>query len=272
MSLCVRRNVCSVVFWLLSAAGIVSAQVGFTLPFNNNITSGSTLTVPVQVSGFSNIVGVQFVITWDKNVLGFSSVGGMNLPGMDATDFNTTQAVSDGILRFVWVTSDNPQSGTTRPDGTTIFHIVFNVTGPLNSGTAITITEVPPTGFEVNQVVNGNLEALGPNQVQITQGFVAVGYTVGVSDISNDPEWPVRIVPNPFSDRAQIFFEVEEGADIQVVITDVSGKIVLKKNINSAKSGQHGMEIASSELDEKGTYFLILRTDKRSCVRIFFLI
>ena len=272
MSLCVRRNVCSVVFWLLSAAGIVSAQVGFSLPISNNITPGSTLTVPVKVTGFTNIVGVQFVISWDKNVLSFSSVNGLNLPALDASDFNTTQAVTDGILRFAWVTSDSPNSGTTRPDGTTIFQLVFTVTGPLNSGTAITITEVPPTGFEVNQVVNGSLQAYGINQVQIMQGFAAVGYTVGTSDIANDPAWPVSISPNPFSNRTQIFFEIKERADIQVIITDVAGKIVLKKNIFSAEPGQHGMEIASSELDEKGMYFLILRTDKRSCVRLFSLI
>lgn len=272
MSLCVRRNVCSVVFWLLSAAGIVSAQVGFSLPFINNATSGNTITVPVEVTGFSAIVGVQFVIAWDEQTLQFASVGNFNLPGLDIAEFNTSQAVSDGILRFAWVTSDNPQVGTTRPDGTNIFHLTFQVIGPVNAGTTLTITQNPPTGFEVNQVVNGNLEAFGIDQVQLTPGFVAVGYTVGISELSNDPTWPVSIVPNPFSDRTQIFFETEEGADIQAIITDVAGKIILKKNIFSAAAGQHGMEIASSELDEKGTYFLILRTDKRSCVRILFLI
>lgn len=270
MNLCVRRNVFAVAFWLLAAAGTLSAQVGFTLPFVNNATPGTILNVPVQVTGFNNIAGVQFVITWDKETLAYFSIDNFNLPGLDAAEFNTTQALSDGVLRFAWV-SDNLSVGTTRPDGTTIFRIRMQIIGPINSGTALTITQIPPTSFEVNQINNGNLEAFNINQVQLTPGFVAVGYTVGTSDIPNDPEWPVSIVPNPFSDRTEIFFENKEGADIQMVITDIAGKIILQKNIFSPDSGQHGMEIASYELREKGMYFLILRTDKRSCVRPLFL-
>ena len=270
MNLCVRRNVFLVVFGLLSAAGALSAQVGFSLPFVNNATPGSPLNAPVQVTGFNNIAGVQFVITWDPQVLNFLTVDNFNLPGLDPAEFNTSDAAANGILRFAWV-SDNLNAGTTRPDGTTIFRIRFQVLGAVNSSTPITITQSAPTSFEVNQIVGGNLQALNIDQVQLTQGFAAVGFTVGVSDISNDSGWAVSIVPNPFSDTAYIFFENNETADIQAVITDVAGKIILEKKFFSSSSGQHGMEIASSQLREKGMYFLILRTDKRSCVRPLFL-
>ena len=270
MNLCVRRNVFLVVFGLLSAAGALSAQVGFSLPFVNNVTPGSPLNAPVQVTGFNNIAGVQFVITWDPQVLSFLTVDNFNLPGLDAAEFNSSQAGTNGILRFAWV-SDNLTAGTTKPDGSTIFRVRFQVLGAINSSTPITITQSAPTSFEVNQIVGGNLQAYGIDQVNLTQGFAAVGYTVGVSEISNDSKWAVSIVPNPFSDTAQIFFENEEGTDIQAVITDIAGKIILEKNFFSSTSSQHGMEIASSLLREKGMYFLILRTDKRSCVRPLFL-
>jgi hypothetical protein len=270
MNLCVRRNAFLVVFGLLSAAGALSAQVGFSLPFVNNATPGSPLNAPVQVTGFNNIAGVQYVISWDPQVLSFLTIDNFNLPGLDAAEFNSSQAAASGILRFAWV-SDNLNTGTTKPDGTTIFRIRFQVLGAVNSSTPITITQNPPTGFEVNQIVGGNLQALGIDQVQLTQGFAAVGFTVGVAEVSNDPEWSVSIVPNPFSDTAQIIFENKEDADIQAIITDVAGKMILEKKFFSSTSGQHGMEIASSQLHEKGMYFLILRTDKRSCVRPLFL-
>ena len=270
MNLCVPRMVFAVVLWLFLALGVLSAQVGFSLPFVNNATPGTILNVPVKVTGFNNVASTQFVVTWDTQTLSFFSVDNFNLPGLDAAEFNSTQALSNGILRFAWV-SNNLQQGTTVPDETTIFRIRMQIVGPINSGTAVTITQSPPTSFEVNQIVNGNLQSFNIDQVQLTQGFVAVGYTVGTSEISEGREWPVRIAPNPFSETTEIFFENEESADIQMVITDIAGRIILEKNIFSPTSGQYGMEIASSQLREKGMYFLILRTDKRSCVRPLFL-
>ena len=270
MNLCVPRNVFAVAFLLSLAVGTLSAQVGFSLPFVNNATPGTILNIPVKVTGFSNIASTQFVLTWDTQTLSFFAVDNFNLPGLDAAEFNSAQALSNGILRFAWVSS-NLQVGTTVPDETIIFRVRMQVIGPINSNTGVTITQSPPTSFEVNQIVNGNLQSFNIDQVQLTQGFVAVGYTVATSDISDNLEWPVSIVPNPFSETTEIFFENEESADIQMVITDITGKIIVEKNIFSLASGQHGMEIASSQLREKGMYFLILRTDKRSCVRTLFL-
>lgn len=266
----VHRIVFLVVFGLLSMAAPLAAQVGFSLPFVNNATPGSPLNMPVQVSGFNNIAGVQFVITWDPQVLNFLTIDSYNLPGLDAAEFNISEAASNGILRFAWV-SDDLTSGTTRPDGTTIFRIRFQVLGALNSSTTVNITQIPPTSFEINQIVNGNLQAFGIDQAQITPGFTAVGFSVGIPDVSNDLDWAVRIAPNPFSEMAQVFFDNKETADIQAVVTDIAGKIILEKKFFSLPPGQHGMEIASSQLREKGMYFLILRTDKRSCVRPLFL-
>lgn len=270
MNRCVRRIAFALACWLLLATETLSAQVGFSLPFVNNATPGTTLNIPFQVTGFSNIASVQFVLTWDPQTLAFFSIDNFNLPGLDAAEFNSSQALSQGILRFAWVSS-NLQMGTSVPDATAIFRIRLQAIGPINSGSAVTITQSPPTSFEVNQINNGVLQSLGMNQVQLTNGFVAVGYTVGTTEISDQAEWPVSIVPNPFSETAEIFFENEEGADIQMFITDVAGQIIVEKNIISPVSSQHGMEIASSQLREKGMYFLILRTDKRSCVRPLFL-
>ncbi len=270
MNLCVQRNVFAVVFWLFATAGTLSAQVGFSLPFLNNATPGTILNIPVSVTGFNNIAGVQFVITWDTQTLSFFSIDNYNLPGLDAAEFNTAQALSNGILRFAWV-SNNLQIGTSVPDATVIYRLRLQVIGPINSSSPVTITESAPTSFEVSQINNGNLEAFNINQVSLTQGFIAVGYTVGTNDLSNQLAWPVTIIPNPFSEKAEIFFENNEDADIQVVVTDIAGKIILEKNIFCLAHSQHGMEIASYQLREKGMYFLILRSDKRSCVRPLFL-
>lgn len=270
MNRCVRRIVFALAGWLFLTTGTLSAQVGFSLPFFNNATPGTIINVPLKVTGFNNIASVQFVLSWDPQTVGFFSVDNFNLPGLDAAEFNSMQALSEGILRFAWVSS-NLQIGTTVPNETLIFRLRLQVIGPINAGSAVTITQSPPTSFEVNQINNGVLQSLDMSQVQLTNGFVAVGYTVGTTELSDHSEWPVSIVPNPFSETTQIFFENEEGADIQMFITDVAGQIIVEKNIISPVSSQHGMEIASSQLREKGMYFLILRTDKRSCVRPLFL-
>jgi len=245
-----------------TAISTLSAQVGFSLPFLNNVDPGTTITVPVRVSNFDSIVAAQFVVQWDPEVLSFVKVILYNLPGMDYLDFGLTEAQDSGRIRFAWeAPTGSFNSGVTVPDQTAIFRIQFNVIGQVNAGTSLLITEVPPTDFEVVRV---GYPALTIDSCNIENGFVAVGYTVATDEPEKNT-LPVTITPNPFSDSFRVVFDLETDEIVHFRLTDAAGRLVEEKKM-SLPPGQHGMEIVSDQLQENGIYYLIIRTATRSCI------
>lgn len=265
MNLCLR--IVFVSLWLSFTSLLSAQQVGLSLPFLNNVNSGSLISMPVKVTNFDSITSAQFVIRWDPAVLQFFTTDQYNLPDLDGMDFGTLNTLDSGILRFAW-TPSNLSTGVTVPDETTIFRLRLKALGPVNSGTAVTFGSAPPTDFEITQLENGNIVARTINQVTLTQGFVAIGYTVAAGEPASDAEaLSLKVAPNPFNTKTQITFDLETAGDVQVTITDAAGRTILEKTMPQLSQGQHGMEIVSPELREKGMYYLILRTKTRLCVQ-----
>jgi hypothetical protein len=239
------------------------------MPNLTNVAPGTFVNVPISITDFSSVLAVQFVIAWDPQILQFANVSAVNpnLPGLDAGDFNAAQALSQGIVRFVWATQ-SVSTGNSLPDGSTLFQLRFQVLGPLNSGCPLVFTQQAPTIFEVTQILGGQTFAFGINQVPITQGGVVVGNTVALSEPDSAADaLALSAAPNPFSEKTQIFFSLQETTDIQLVVINPLGQVFWKKEIFQVPAGQHGMEIASTELGAKGNYYLILRTGKTTSVR-----
>ncbi len=127
-----------------------SAQVTFTMG-SQSATQGQQVCLPVTVSGFTNIIGVQFSINYNPAILQFASVGNFNLVGLAGANFGTpagnppTQA---GVVTLSWI--DPNVTGVTVANGTAIFQVCFNVIG--NNTTTVSFTGTP-TAIEVT---NGN--------------------------------------------------------------------------------------------------------------------
>lgn len=258
----IQRLLFIIVSLWLSAVSTLSAQVGFSLPFLNDVDSGTVITVPVRVSNFDSIVAAQFVVQWDPEVLSFVKVILYNLPGMDYLDFGLTEAQDSGIIRFAWeAPSGSFNSGVTVADQTAIYRIQFNVIGQISAGSALTIAEIPPTDFEVIKVGH---PALTIDSCEIVNGYVAVGYTVATAEPEKNT-LPVRIAPNPFSDATRVVFDLKSDEIVHFRLTDAAGRLVEEKKM-SLPPGQHGMEIVSDQLQENGIYYLIIRTATRSCI------
>jgi len=60
---------------------------------------------------------------------------------------------------------------------------------------------------------------------------------------------------------------LKTASDVELVVTDAAGRTVFEKTIPKLPPGQHGTEIASPQLREKGIYFFILRAGTYSCTR-----
>lgn len=265
MNVCIRNTFVSL--WLLLGTVSLSAQgPSFILPYVNNAAPGSFKLLPLKVVNLDSVVSMQMVFRWDPKVLKFLAVTNLNFSDLNLADFNTSRALDSGYVRLQWE-GDSAPPGFSVPDSTIIFRLRFQVIGPDTSSTAVQITELldfPPTYFEIVKVnADGTNEDYLLNECVRIHGFVAVGYTVGTSEAEQNTI-PLSLSPNPFSVSANVQFELDETADVQVVITDALGRIVQEKRLSKLPPGQHGMVIENTMLGVPGLYSLSLRAGRKT--------
>ncbi len=249
----------------------LSAQpFGFSLPVINNAFPGAIINPALSVTNFDSVTSLQFVLRWDPTVLQFQDVNTFNLSGMDEEDFGLTQAADSGLIRVKY-TAPSYLWGTSVADGTKLFHVRLKVIGAANTGSSLQITESYPTAFEVTQgQPDSSIQAFPISTAQLTNGFVAVGYTVSAKEPVQKTELPVQISPNPFTDFTQVAFHLEKATVVYLTLTDLAGRVIHTED-RAFPAGDQSIGISAADLQASGTYFLNLRTATQACVRTLFL-
>jgi gliding motility-associated-like protein len=140
------------------------------------LTCGQTATyIDILVNHFDSIGSLQYTFKWNKSDLKFDSIsmpiGAMNL-GLG--NFNTTQALSDGLLGFSWTIQNPTTPYLTLADGTKLIRLHYTVLATSNLTSAIQFTSNPvpieaynnavPPGFEVPVKWTGTtVQSIDPN-------------------------------------------------------------------------------------------------------------
>ena len=266
-----RLHIAFAVLWL-ACSGALSAQVGFSMPFINGAETGTNKNLPVKVTNFDSIVSMQFVIRWNPSVLKYYNIAQFGLPGLDITDFNVQRALDSGYVRLLW---EGPNSfpGVSVPDGNTIFRLSFTVIGQDTSSSPVKLTQIidnfPTTEFEIVKVISpdSTLAAFNAQQCNITQGFVAVGFTVATEEPNIQNPLTLKISPNPFSNNTYAEFYLEQSTNVQALVADATGRILFTKDMPQLPSGKHAIDIDKAIFQAKGAYFMIIRAGSQMSVR-----
>lgn len=264
MNLCVRNVFISL--WL-ALTYTLSAQPGLSFPIVNDINPGELVNFQCKVKNFDSIVGMQYVMRWDPAVFEFVSTGTYNLADLGSDDFSTNQAKDSGIVRLLWVSS-NLLGGVTVDDETPIYRLRLKAIGAVGTGSSIYFTQDNITPFDVTRAnSDSSLTSFGIDEVEIMNGFGAIGYTVSAGEPSRNNGFEFTVAPNPFVETTTVRFDLAEPCDVTMLLTDATGRILLEKTMLQMQAGQHGTEIASPHLRYKGIYFLILRAGPRISTR-----
>ncbi len=111
------------------------------------VDPGEQFCIPVTVSGFTNILSMQFSINYDASALMFTGAQSFNanMPGF--SDNNMANA-TPGAITFSWI--DQMNGGTTLPDGSTMLELCFQVVG---DNTSVISFSGTPTTIEI---IDGN--------------------------------------------------------------------------------------------------------------------
>ena len=103
-------------------------------------SAGASVTVPVRVCNFIQLISAQGTIQFDPAVATFVSVQDYGISGMNASCFGTSQ-VGSGKLTFSW--ADLSLVGYTLPDSAILFSVTFQLAGQAGQQSALTFTGSP---------------------------------------------------------------------------------------------------------------------------------
>lgn len=91
--------------------------------------NGDQVCMTARVENFDQLNGFQFSLQWNPQLLSYSSLSHITLPGLSPSSFNLQPSLlSTGRASVVWV-APNVGSGETLPDGAVLFQLCFTVVG-----------------------------------------------------------------------------------------------------------------------------------------------
>ncbi|TXB58100.1 cohesin domain-containing protein, partial [Phaeodactylibacter luteus] len=129
------------------------------------IQQGETACVDVTVADFNNIAGIQLSIAYDASLLEFDNITLQALPGLQQSDFNTSNA---GVVTLNWSSANS----VTLPDGAVLFQLCFTGTGVGNAG--LTFSDVP-LPIEILTSGGAEIDFSGQSGAVEIQGIVGTG-------------------------------------------------------------------------------------------------
>lgn len=131
---------------------------------------GDMVCVGVGVRGFNDVASVQFSQNWNPDLLSYVELRNFNLPGMNASNFETGQT-ANGVLRFSYNPAGDPIS---VPDNTIIYEICYEVTGSIGQVANVNFSSTPviiDVVVEVDGVAESVTPALSNGRVTIEGEF-----------------------------------------------------------------------------------------------------
>lgn len=217
---------------LLAQADCLALKPGHAIADTDDIVC-----IDIKVENFQDVLGMQFSLRWDPNVLAFEEVTNFNLNQLTQSNFGVPPSLPEypDRIRFFWF--DPGVIPQTLADDSSIFTICFKVIGQTGSHSPI-VFDTDPTDIEVSV---GSATDMQVSSAQLYSGSVTVG--------SSLPD-----LPGLSLDLCPVIYSCSE-VPPQGISPIVSGGT---PNYTYAWSGPNGF--TSSELEvaepEVGTYIL----------------
>lgn len=210
---------------------------------NASFTTGDRVEIPVTSANFNNILGTQFTIKLDTDMVDFEGVTSGEL-NVEDNNFGYTY-LSDGYITASW----NESKAISTNDADVLFTINLianengNVANALNINSDITTAEAYNTGLEIMDV---QLSINGQSEIE--------GYEL------------YQNVPNPFGNETTIGFSVPTDGPVVLKIFDVNGKLV-KMIAQDYNRGMNSIVLSIEDLKAKGIFYYTMEAEGYSATK-----
>jgi len=229
----------------------LSAQVVFSMPSDTIPSSQTSYSVPITVRNFNKIVGAQFTLQWNKQVLQITSIDQLGFDDLSLSNHFNLQ-VDSGWVNFLYL--DLGLSGVDLADGAILFRANFDVIGNPGDKTVLTFANTP-TQREVTDT--SSISTSQPIEAEFKNGFLMVEGGTTNTSFTNQPD-QLRIescAPNPFRDQTQLTFSARQAGTYRLEIFNTAGQRVFREE-SFYPAGTNQYIISKTLLAEPGTYIV----------------
>ncbi len=238
-------------FFLLSLLLFLSPFVSIlaqttSLYFEDQQVEPATMvSIDVNVADFNSIVGMQFSINWNPDVLEFNEVENFGIEDITLEANFGLDSAGVGRLGFLWI--DNTLAGVDLPDSSTLFSIKFMVIGDPNSTCQMIFSDMPTLieFSDVDDVIETEL----------------IGATITVMEPNslfyNSAPDQIKVIdcyPNPFSARTSLEFQLATSDQLTILIKDAKGKLIYSQQ-DFFQAGKHQVIFNKDLFPAGGIYF-----------------
>ena len=154
--------------------GIIIANgpsLSYNLLINANeatVQEGGSACVDITTNQVEGLADLQFNLIWDTTKLQFETIQNFNLPGLDTSNFGTSDALAGGQLHFQW--EDESGLGASLNQGSSLFELCFTaIDGPAEVPLYFSNDPLPITAHHISSdsfnifTINGNIVILSEN-------------------------------------------------------------------------------------------------------------
>lgn len=200
---------------LLAQKSFAQPTFSFT-PAQVQVDEGDQVCLDLIVEDFTDILSVQFTVTFDPGVLQFqgppTNLNSM-VTGLDVADFGIATA-NLGYITFIWSNGQPCQSatsGVTLPDGSLLFSLCFLATGDYGFHTPVSFASAPidritrrlsANCIDIGEFTEDGFISIGTSPLKINIGS-ADGYTNDVVCV----DFKVEDFTNIVSTQYYIFWD-----------------------------------------------------------------
>jgi hypothetical protein len=217
-----------------------------------NAQQGNVLIIPVKISYFDIVNGVQFSVNWDSTMLSYQGVSDFGLNKMTLGENFGNLKTSAGQLGFLWY--DTATKGIPATTNQTLFSLKLKVIGN-NKSTPLIFTD-KPSDIEVLNLANK------PMKLGMKNGKVNIGNISSDDDATDFIETILHeVYPNPLGNNgaAKIRLDIAQASNVQILFYDISGKNILHIN-KFYNIGTHFVELSRNQFPQAGIYPYTIKT------------
>ncbi len=207
---------------------------------DQQLQKGETYNVAIYAKDFDAIIGYQYTLNFDNNLLAFEDMQAGSL-ALTENNFGWNN-IQDGIITTSW----NDSKGISLKENTLLYTLSFTAKsdGLLSEALHVNSTYTTAEGYNSAEEI---LEV-----VLSFQNTKTTPWDKTRTHLTNHP--------NPFNEATRIAFELPEAMQATITFTDISGK-QLKKIEGYFAKGYNELLVTAQELGSKGIICYELRTD-----------
>ena len=205
------------------------------------IAAGTLVEIPVYAQDFADLFGYQTNIVFDTDYMQFAEVElGTALPDMELADFGT-HSVESGVIPAIWGGLENAN----LVDGDLLFTLKFNALRDAES--LKDLLSLRTANNLVSLAFDGSLFAQ-------SLGLEFTDVLSSASEVSEKAFVLYPSTPNPFSERTKVSFDLPQASNVNIVITDLTGRVVYTRTA-SMSAGYNEFLINKNDLNASGVYY-----------------